>query len=136
MNRLRTSAAILAVPLLVGCSLVGAGTPGTAETASAGQQEDRETRARVNNESWYNVRVYAADGSRRVSLGSVGSFETATFVVPSGMVAAADRIQLLADPVGSTTTFRSSPVLVRPGDVVEWTVHNDPGQTYNAIRVM
>lgn len=139
MKSLRTSAAILAVsalPLLAGCSLVGAGAPSMAEGASADQEKQtRPTTAQVSNDSWYNISVYVVDSGRRQRLGSVPSYESSTFRIPQDMVQSSGQIQLFADPVGSTTTYRSSPVLIGPGQVVTWTVQNDASQTYNSITV-
>lgn len=140
MTSLRASAAILAVsalPLLAGCSLVGAGAPSMAESASAEGQEDATTVAEVSNDSWYNIQVYVVDsGRRQQQLGSVASYQSSTFEIPQDMVDTSGQIQMLADPVGSTTTYRSSPVLVGPGQVVSWTVQNNPSQTYASITVM
>ncbi len=139
MNSLRTSAAILAVsalPLLAGCSLVGAGAPSMAEGASADQEkETRPTTAQVSNDSWFNIRVYVLDSGRRDQLGSVPSYESSTFRIPRDIVESSGEIQMLADPVGSSTTYRSSPVLIGPGQVVKWTVQNSASQTYNSITV-
>lgn len=139
MKIMRTSAAILAVsaiPLLAGCSLVGAGSPSMAESGSAEQEESQPATAQVANDSWYNISVYVVDSGRRQRLGSVSSYESSSFEIPEDMVNSSGQIQMLADPVGSTTTYRSSPVLVGPGQVVKWTVQNNPSQTYASITVM
>jgi len=135
MYALRTAASILAVSLLAGCSLVGAGSPSMADEMSPDRDEDATTVARVSNQSWYNVRVYVVDSGRRQSLGSVPSYRTTTFEMPRDMVRSSGQIQMLADPVGSTEHYRSSPVLVGPGQVVKWTVQNDRSQTYSSIVV-
>lgn len=139
MKNVRTSAAILSVSalaLLAGCSIVGAGAPSMAESESAREEQDRTTVAQVTNDSWYNIRVYVVDQGRRQQLGSVASYESTTFDLPQDMVDASGQIQMLADPVGSRTSYRSSPVLIGPGQVVRWTVQNDPSQTYASISVM
>lgn len=137
MNRSSVPLAIVAVSVLAGCSLVGAGTPSGAEPAAAEQGEERNqpTVAEVSNDSWFNIQVYVADQGRRQQLGSVSSYQSATFEVPSDMVNTSGEIQLLADPVGSTRTYRSYPVMVGPGQVIVWTVQNDPSQTYSSIVV-
>ena len=135
MNILRTAASIVAVSLLAGCSLVGAGSPSMAEEMTPDREENATTVARVSNQSWFNVRVYVADSGRRQSLGSVSSYRTTTFEVPRDMVHSSGQIQMQADPVGSTEYYRSTPVLIGPGQVVKWTVQNDPSQTYSSIVV-
>lgn len=136
MNRSSVPFAIVAVSVLAGCSLVGAGAPSGAEPAAAEQQEERKTTvAEVSNDSWFNIQVYVADQGRRQRLGSVSSYQSATFEVPVDMVNTSGEIQLLADPVGSTRTYRSYPVMIGPGQVVKWTVQNDPSQTYASITV-
>ena len=92
--------------------------------------------ARVSNESWYTISVYVVDSGRRQRLGSVSSYESSSFEIPEDMVILSGQIQMLADPVGSTTIYRSSPVLVGPGQVVNWTVQNNPNHTYASITVM
>ncbi|MFB6240807.1 MAG: hypothetical protein ABEJ46_04505, partial [Gemmatimonadota bacterium] len=96
------------------------------EPAAAEQEERETTVARVSNDSWFNIQVYVTDQGRREQLGTVSSYQSATFEVPAGMVKTSGEIQLLADPVGSTRTYRSSPVMIGPGQVVKWTVQNDP----------
>lgn len=137
MNRSSVPFVIVAAVLLSGCSLVGAGTPSGAEPSSSADERDRDapTVATVGNESWFNIRVYVADGGRRQQLGSVSSYDSATFEIPRDMVHTSGQVQLLADPVGSTRTYRSSPVTIGPGQVVQWTVQNDPSQTYSSIFV-
>lgn len=137
MNRSSVPLAIVAVSVLAGCSLVGAGAPSGAEPAAADQQDGSQqaTVAEVSNDSWFNIQVYVADQGRRQQLGTVSSYQSATFEVPSDMVNTSGEIQLLADPVGSTRTYRSSPVMIGPGQVVRWTVQNDPSQTYASITV-
>ncbi len=46
---------------------------------------------------------------------------TVTFVVKSEMTRSA-RFQLLADPVGSLTTYESDAVRIEPGDQLHWTL--------------
>lgn len=134
MNTVRTTTALLAVATLAGCSVIGAGSPSMAEDMED-EEEDRATMARVTNDSWFNIRVYVEDQGRRQVLGSVSSYESSTFEVPSDMVNTSGEIQLLADPVGSTTNYRSSPVLVDAGQLVQWTVQNSRSQTYSSITV-
>lgn len=140
MKSPRRSAAILAfsaIPLLAGCSLVGAGGPSMAETASEDREEESQpATAQVANESWYNISVYVVDSGRRQRLGNVSSYESSSFEIPADMVSSSGQIQMLADPVGSRTMYRSSPVLVGPGQVVKWTVQNNASQTYASITVM
>lgn len=135
MNRTyRTTAAVLAAALLLtGCSLV-AGGPSMAE-GEAEKQEKGPATAAVTNDSWFNLQVYVADDTRRDLLGNVPSYETTTFEIPRSIAAASGEIQLVADPVGATNEYLSAPVLIGPGQVVEWTVQNDAGFTYNSIVV-
>lgn len=135
MNRLRTPIVIAAVSVVAGCSLVGAGAPSGVQDEAARQQEDQPTVAEVSNDSWFNIRVYIADQGRRERLGSVSSYESSSFEVPTDIVRTSGEIQLLADPVGSTVTYRSSPVLIGAGQLIQWTVQNDPSQTYSSITV-
>lgn len=110
---------------------LGCGLPGGRATPESSLTEPRgPATIRVDNRSGFalSVHVVSQDGNRR-RLGSMGSFETATFELPGSVLAAYTRFQLRADPTGSSTRFDSDPVIIRPGNTVTWTILTDGGRS-------
>lgn len=132
MFRIRRSE-ILAVVLLLltSCSLTAA-----REGGSKGGGDPDMVLAQVQNDSYYNVTVYVGDDSRQDRLGDIPSFGSAEFTVPSSMISRATEIRLFADPVGETFLYRSIPVVVSPGELVQWTIKIDRDQTSATIMVL
>lgn len=130
----RSASLAAAVALLfgLGCAMGASRGPGPDASRSA---EDSVV-ARVQNDSYYNLTVYVGDDARRDRLGDVSSFGSGRFRVPSDMVYRGGQIQFFADPVGDTFLYRSIPVSVSPGQIVEWKVKIDPAQTRGAIMVL
>lgn len=107
--------------------------PGT-RTSPPRSPESSPIRAEVTNNSGFSLQVYVvSETSQKQRLGSMGSFETSEFRVPSFVSGSSSRIQLMATPVGSRRTYFSKPVIVQPGNVVVWTILNESGRT--AVRV-
>ncbi len=80
----------------------------------------------VNNGNWLDVRVYAVrengayDRVGTVTAGSSSRFELPRWLTSHGM-----QIHLVAAPIGSTRRYRSPPVMVSVGDVIEWRLTNN-----------
>jgi hypothetical protein len=81
----------------------------------------------VSNQNWNDMRIYVEQSGSRVRLGTVTSMTRATFRIPRTAVGADGRIQLVADALASRDNFVSRPILVEPGQVVDFTIHNHLG---------
>jgi len=79
----------------------------------------------VENHHVLDMRVYLIRGSTPIPLGSVGTLERRTFVVPSSEFGHNGAVRLMADPLGSTQTFTSELVSAVPGDHVQWTLESN-----------
>jgi hypothetical protein len=77
----------------------------------------------VHNDHLQDVNIYAVRAGTRFRLGTVLSNTTETFTVPPAMLMPGD-FRLLADPIGSARTFLTDPLLVQPGQVIEFNVQN------------
>jgi hypothetical protein len=82
------------------------------------------TTVMVNNNNWSDMTVYATRNGATVRLGSVTSMSTARFELPVAMLGAGE-LRLIADPLGSTSTYRTQPVLVTRGQEIEFTLQNN-----------
>jgi hypothetical protein len=122
-----------AVRLPAVLALVAAGALLAGACASAGgkQVSPEEAAAReapvtllVKNYNWNTVHVYVVGAGVSVSMGQLTSMGTATYEIPRSVLASDRSIRLIADPIGSRRAYISEPVLVSPGDQVEWTINN------------
>lgn len=84
-----------------------------------------ETLVQVDNNNWADMNIYVVRSGMRMRLGTVVSMNSATFVVPEPMVSASGEVRLLADPIGGAPQFMTQPVLVSPGQQIEFTLENN-----------
>jgi hypothetical protein len=116
-HRTRRYALPLAALLAAGaCATTGTADPFTAPHADPGIV------VVVENHAWTDMSVYAASGAGRVRLGSVTSGRTETFRVHSLDEHVVD-MELFADPLASSTVYRSGRLVVLEGQQVIWTIH-------------
>lgn len=87
----------------------------------------------MDNHMWQDVTVYALRRGSRVRLGTVTSMNTERFTLAVG-VTGAHELVLLVDPIGSQETFRSEPVMVEAGDVIEWDLLNNILRSSGPLR--
>ena len=111
------SIAVLLLLVLAAC----AGNP--REQEGAGE----EATARVVNQSWSEMTIYAIAGGQRVRLGSVTANSTAVLRIPAGVVGLGRNLTFVADPLGSSRTSRSFEVFVRPGEEITLTIPPQAG---------
>lgn len=118
---LRTAlvAPLLLFPWLNACATAG-GRPASEGPAS----EPEPAVVEVTNLNWQTMHVYVLAAGQRWSLGMVTSQSTRDFELPDGVFAAGRDVVFLADPIGSVLAYHSDPVLLEPGDRVQWTLHN------------
>lgn len=121
MNRLRNGLlSLAAVALMAGGCAHGSNAVRGGDADSAD-----ETFVKVTSFNWSDINVYVVRGNWRQRLGTVNSFSTQTFRLPSHLLTTASNVYLLADPIGARTTYRSPPLLLTPGQVVEWRLENN-----------
>ncbi|HET9986625.1 MAG TPA: hypothetical protein VFQ38_23815 [Longimicrobiales bacterium] len=117
---------VVAAALVVGLGLggcAGAAGAGVAEDALAASQAG-VVRVRVENHNWLDVNVYAVHNGTRYRLGTVTSMTGHTFQLPISMLAQTGEFRLLVDPIGSSEVFLTEPLLVSPGQQIDWSVEN------------
>jgi hypothetical protein len=96
---------------------------GAAEDALAAS-EAPPVRIRVENHNWLDVNVYAVHNGTRYRLGTVTSMTRQMFRLPVAMLAQTGEFRLLVDPIGSSEVFLTEPLLVSPGQQIDWNVEN------------
>lgn len=122
-TRIDRHRSIRRVPLAL-AALLGTAACATAGTSDpfTGPHGDPGIQVVVENHAWTDMSVYAASGGGRVRLGSVTSGRTETFRVPSLDEHVVD-MELFADPLASSTVYRSGRLVVLEGQRVTWTIH-------------
>jgi type IV pilus biogenesis protein CpaD/CtpE len=104
--------------LAIAASALGCVRPGQ---AGGGSPAAQEATARITNNNWLDVTVYASrEGSRR-RLGTVTGQNTRVFRLPAQMMDARG-LRLLIDPIGSPQSYETELIPVGPGQQVELVV--------------
>ena len=120
-----TAAGLIAVVLAASACGAFGRQPGAPDPVSDGGEQPRDFAVQVTNNSWSAIHVYVVAGGQWESLGLVASQNTADYEVSRSRLGGRGEIRLVADPVGSTQGYFSDPILVEPGDRVEWTLQNN-----------
>ncbi|HEX6309456.1 MAG TPA: hypothetical protein VFZ69_14765 [Longimicrobiales bacterium] len=112
---------LLAVPA---AALMAGGCATGYETARSESLDAGPTTVEVTNHNWSDMNIYLVVDGTRQRLGTVMSQNRGTFRIPSFVLAASGRVQLLADPIGSNRAYLSAPLILRVGQQVVWQLEN------------
>lgn len=108
-------------PTLAALAWLGFLACATTEQPSAQQITQPVSAAVIINHGRLDVRVYVTGDGSRDLLGFVTAGSIERFTIDRDIVRAA-WLTLTADPVGSTEIIETDAFVLRPGDVVEWTI--------------
>ncbi len=123
-RKFRTAFLTLTVAALVAVPALAAQTASEERIETPAAVSERTT-VRVVNDNWHDITVYAFRAGYRRRLGTVTSFTSRVFTLPPTFLIPSDELRLIADPIGRRGAFISEPLLVNPGDVVEWRLLNN-----------
>ncbi len=87
----------------------------------------------VVNHHWLDVSIVVMSDDQRSHLGTVSATQTQTYELPARMIATGRVIRLEANPIGATRILRTDPLLVQPGQRVEWTLETGLERSMVAI---
>jgi hypothetical protein len=87
----------------------------------------------VENHNWSDVVIYVLHGGTRTRLGTAGTAKSTEFRFPASYVFA-DRVSLLATPIGSTSRYQSERFKVSPGQRVVLTLESSISRSSLMIR--
>ena len=76
----------------------------------------------VDNSNWLDVRVFVSNGSLVRRIGTVTALTTREFTLPRFLNPAGNDLQIILSPIGSRSVHRSVPLLVNPGDRIQYRV--------------
>ena len=126
VNHLRSILAVLAVAATMGC--IRRGKSADALPADI----EPITIARVTNNNWLDVGLYAVRGGSRERLGIVRSFETQAFELPPHFLVASG-LQLYVDLIGSRQSYQTDRIQVSPGQLIELVVQERLAQSHYSV---
>lgn len=113
-----TMVALAAALVAAGCAT---GRNVQARSAS-GSATSNAVRVDVQNDNIDDMDIYVMGGGQVWRLGHVTGMGSANLTIPSGIVASATQLRLLADPLASLSAYLSDPVTVTSGDVIQLTI--------------
>ena len=106
-------------PFLLPALLVLAATlPGCSKTPPKAVDPMEPAYLEVQNQSFYDMTVYAYRGGSRVRLGTVTGNTTHVFTIPKSLVNPGMPLRFLADPIGGGRAPYSEEIVVNPGDTL------------------
>ena len=79
----------------------------------------------VRNDNWADMKLYVVRLGTRYRLGTVNSFQSVTYDLPTHLQADISELQLLAVPIGGTRSVLSPIVYPSAGDEVVWGLQNN-----------
>jgi len=104
--------------LTTACGLLGSRQP-TFDQSTTGT----EVLVKVESHNWSDITVYLVTGGPPQRLGMVSALSSATFDFPSHQLNSAGGVRLRALPVAGKP-YTTESILVRPGQVISWTLEN------------
>lgn len=124
---------LAATVVLAGGCAHGSATMKDGMAGDTAVQDDR-TLIRVTNNNWADMTIYLIRSGSRRRLGTVTSQTTRTFSVPASLILSSMHVHLMADPIGSSRTVTSAPLLISSGQTAEWQLENALGLSSMWIR--
>ena len=76
-------------------------------------------RVTVRNNNWLDVVIYAVHGTSRFRVGTVSGSSTQTFRLTGDAASGTSPLQILADPIGSSSTYMTDPITLSRGQRLE-----------------
>lgn len=130
MSKTVTAAGALAL-IVAGCASAGGARAAKDDPGFTGSERAEIV---VQNSNWLDMNVYAVRGGSRMRLGTVNSMASERFRLPRHMVDGVGGLRLLADPIGSRDVYFSQPILIGPGQRVEWKLENNLALSSFTVR--
>lgn len=88
------------------------------------QTIESPTRVYVTNNNQLDIRVFAFNNTQSIPLGTVSSFTTETFELPTAILARG-LVRIMADPIGEVTAYLTDIITFGPGQDIEVTIQNN-----------
>jgi hypothetical protein len=86
---------------------------------------EEPVRLQVDNRNWNDIVIYAVVNGSRTRLGDVGASRSTMMTLPKALMPRSGLLELVLDPLGSRSTFRTGGILVNSGNLVRLTIENE-----------
>jgi hypothetical protein len=117
--------AIVTLALVMGCARSGRSGPGM--TAF-----DEMATARITNNGWLDVNVYASRSGSRQRLGTVNGQNTQVFELPRSFVEARG-VRIFIDAIGSPQTYQTDVIPAGPGQQIDVVVEQRLAMSHYSV---
>ncbi len=87
---------------------------------------DQRYLVQVTSHHWSAVALYATRGGIRRQIGEILPGERRAVIVDQGMIDSDGALHLAGRVVGSPQSFAMEPIVVHPGEYVDWTLEDAP----------
>ena len=78
----------------------------------------------VSDNHWLDMRIYLLRGETGQRLGTVPAGAAREFSLPARMLGPNRGLRLKASPIGSSESYVSAPLVVEPGQGIEWVLQS------------
>lgn len=112
------------VAVTLAASLTGCATAGDGPRRSTSGSDAERVQVMVQNHNWADMNVYLDRDGMRTRLGTVTTASTRVFSLPRGIGTRAGAVRLVADPIGGRAAYTTAPLLISPGQRIEFTIEN------------
>lgn len=117
---MKTSGGGLVIGLFLSASLAACG--GSATQAAGPTTGETTASVAVQNQSTFQMTIYAAYAGQQVRLGTVQGLQTARFEIPESIVGIGRELSFVADPFAGQGVASSFEIFVAPGEVIQLTI--------------
>jgi hypothetical protein len=90
------------------------------------------TIARIKNNNWLDIKVYADPGGSRERIGIVRGLDTQVFELPRRLIEGRG-LRLYVDAIGSPKSYQTDVIQVWPGQLIELVVQERLAQSYYSV---
>jgi hypothetical protein len=97
-------------------------------------EASRDIRIDVVNDNYADMTVYVVRESSNLRLGDVVGKNSRSFTLDPDQISPSRGLQLLADPIGSRSTFTSEAITADPGSWVVFNISPNLSQSYITLR--
>ncbi len=126
-NGMARTLLLLGLVAMVGCA------PGIGSTRTPAISS-RETPLIVDNQAWYDLRIYVLHGNRRIRVGNATGLSRTVLVIPRSMTGGAGELRLMADPIASLRVHTSEAIIAPETGSLHWRIQNGMRVSWLTIR--
>jgi hypothetical protein len=118
----RCGAALLFV--LIG-SVVGCSHHSSPEKSPRPSEGKTDIPLEVTNHNWLDIVISVIHDGQRTRVGTANGTSSSSFALPARLLSQGREIRFVGHPIGGSDSVITEPVVVQPGQYIEWTLESD-----------